>query len=97
MSNGERTEVGGEIHAEIAVLIKTGMHADSPENKFVIAGLDSKGNELLGRWLYPCHACAMAIKFAGYKGIYIKDEQGEPQYYSINQIIIDREQEWEPA
>jgi len=95
-ANGERVEVGGEIHSEVAALIKW---SDTQiGDYFLLAGVSAHDDRVMyGRETYPCHSCAMAIKFAGYKYVYLLDAPDTWAPYSINQIIIEREQEWEPV
>lgn len=93
-TNGQRTEVGGEIHSEVAALIKHGFHKQG--NYFVLVGLDNRGKPLYGKNAYPCHACAMAIKYAGFKNIYLEDGPGEIRSYSIARILEERMEEWQP-
>lgn len=94
LANGERVEVGAEVHAETALLIdykKSIRHTDY----FVLVGF-ANGLELLGPAVYPCHTCALNIKYFGFKYIYIKDIEGIISPVSIAEIIEYREQEWLP-
>jgi len=94
LNNGERTEVGAEIHAETAALIKHGPR--NGRDGFVIcAGVDAHNQPLYGKIVYPCHACAMAIKFAGFRQIYTLAGPDSIMVTSINQVLIDREAEWD--
>ena len=95
LTNGERTEVGAEIHAETAALIRHGPKK-LDASYFILVGF-ANGNPIYGRESYPCHSCAMAIKYAGYLYVYLLDSEKNIRPYSINQILIDREQEWMPA
>lgn len=92
--NGTRTEMGGEIHAETAALILTGIKKHNAY--FILAGIDSKGKPLYGKDAYPCHACAMALKFAGYKYIHLLGGPDDIRAYSIAKILEDRMEEWQP-
>jgi dCMP deaminase len=96
ISHGQRVEVGGEIHAETAALIKSGIRPASNVH-FVLVGFTTGGKQLFGRDVWPCHSCAMALKFAGYKHIYIKDLNGDIYPESVAYIIEERELEWERA
>lgn len=101
IESGRNVEVGAEIHAEIATLI-TWIASDFSDSsrlwnsKFILVGFD-KGKELLGKTCYPCHACALAIKFAGFRYVYMFNEDRAITPYSISRIIAERELEWEPA
>jgi deoxycytidylate deaminase len=90
--NGERTEVGAEVHAEITALINAGPKDE--DSYFILVGYDKHGNELFGKSVYPCHACALALKFAGYKNIYIRTEPDEIHPVSVARILEEREEEW---
>lgn len=90
-TNGERVEMGAEIHAETAALIA----AKNKGDLFVLVG-QTANSPLYGENVYPCHACALAIKFAGYKHIHIKTAKDVIQAVSIDAIIEHRELEWEP-
>jgi deoxycytidylate deaminase len=89
--NGERVEVGAEIHAETAALIA----APKKGEVFILVGQTASG-PLYGPSVYPCHGCALAIKFGGYKYIYIKTDKDTIQAVSIAKIIEYREEEWQP-
>jgi deoxycytidylate deaminase len=95
LMNGERTEVGAEVHAEIAALIRAGEYEDGAY--FILVGFDNRGKELYGKNVYPCHACALAIKFAGYDHVYIRTSATEIRAVSTSKILQDRETEWEPV
>jgi dCMP deaminase len=88
--NGERVEMGAEIHAETAALIA----ARNKGDVFILTGRSQSG-PLYGPNVYPCHGCALAIRFAGYKHIHIKTDKDTIQAVSIAEIIEYREQEWE--
>lgn len=90
--NGERIEMGAEVHAETAALIS----APTKGEVFILAGQTSQGTPLYGKDVYPCHGCALAIKFAGYKHIYIRSDKSTITAVSIADIIEERESEWEP-
>jgi deoxycytidylate deaminase len=94
VQNGERTEVGGEIHAETAALIKHGLVKDK-DTIIIVAGVDAYNNPIYGRITYPCHACAMAIKFVGIRYVYLLDSEDSILSVSINQILLEREAEWD--
>lgn len=94
--HGQRVEVGGEIHAEQSALIQWKGYDDGNSYVCVIVGIQN-GKELYGRSCYPCHVCALMLKYAGFRHIYIKDDyvRGEIVITSINQVIDYRELEWE--
>lgn len=91
--HGQRTEVGAEIHSETAALIASRIPAK--ESHFVLVGFEN-GHELRGSAAYPCHACIMAIKFAGYTHIYMRSIEGDIVPVSVAEILEYREREWEP-
>lgn len=90
--NGERVEVGAEIHAETAALIS----AQHKGEAFILVGFTGPTSPLYGENVYPCHTCALNIKFAGYKYIYIRADKDTIKAVSMAEIIEYREQEWEP-
>lgn len=92
LTNGERAEVGAEIHAETAALISGGPKLEN--SAFVLVGFLPDGKELLGKSVYPCHTCALNIKFAGFNHIYIRNENTDIVAVSIAEIIESREEEW---
>lgn len=91
--HGGSVEVGGEIHAETSLLIKASL-TDVTKSFFILVGYE-KDIELYGTVVYPCHSCAMAIKFAGYKHIYIRNKNKQIIPVSIAEIIEYRIGEWE--
>lgn len=88
----ERVEVGAEIHAETAALILGGRKR--PGDYFILVGLTSTGKHLTAPAVYPCHTCALNIKFAGYKNVFVKNTDGVLSPVSIARIIEYREQEY---
>lgn len=93
--NGERVEVGAEVHAETAAIIAFG-GTGSDTAVMVLAGF-SGNRELLSEDAYPCHTCALNIKFAGIKWVYIKDRTKNITPVLTSEIIKYREAEWEPV
>jgi deoxycytidylate deaminase len=91
--HGQRVEVGAEIHAEQSALIQWKGYDTGPYS-FVLAGWQG-GKELLGTDVYPCHVCALMIKHAGFRHVYIKDTSKEIVPVSINIVIAYRELEWD--
>lgn len=92
--NGERVEIGAEVHAETAALISFLKH--KPEAVvLVIAGFAGE-RELLGEDVYPCHTCALNLKYAGIKWVYLKGINQEISPVLLSEIIEYREAEWEP-
>lgn len=88
--NGQNVEYGSEVHAETAALIAS-------RNKgavFILVGFQ-KGEPLYGEAVFPCHSCALAIRFAGYKFIYVRGDKHTIKAVSIAEIIEHREVEWE--
>ncbi len=90
--NGQRVEVGAEVHAETAALIS----AKNRGAAFILVGETGSGSPLYGENVYPCHTCILNIKFAGYKHIYIRKDKDTVVAVSVAEIIEYREQEWEP-
>lgn len=91
--HGQRTEVGAEIHSEIACLLKAG-GLRTEGTQFVMVGF-SNDKELFGTTVYPCHNCAVALRYAGFTHIYIHHDPDNIIPVSVADIIAFREQEWE--
>jgi deoxycytidylate deaminase len=90
--HGGSVEIGGEIHAETSLLIET---SHKGEGYFILVGFEN-GHQLTNSNVYPCHSCAMALKFAGYNHIYIRDKNMTIIPVSVSDIIEYRMGEWEP-
>lgn len=95
VDNGERVEVGAEIHAETAAIILSG-GLKKKNSHFILVGFYHGKEELYGSNVYPCHTCALNIKFAGYSTIFIKESEDNIIPININKIIEYREEAWEP-
>jgi deoxycytidylate deaminase len=91
--NGERVEVGAEIHAETAALIDWG--ALEGESAYILLVGFSGVQELLGTAVYPCHTCAINIKYAGFNWIYLRDYRRQIVSVSVSEIMEYREAEWD--
>jgi deoxycytidylate deaminase len=91
-SHGQNMERGAEIHAEQAALIKAGIH--HLHSYFIVVGI-AHGKELLGVNSWPCHACAIMLKWAGYQYIWYKNAAGIIDSVSIIDVIKYREAETE--
>lgn len=94
LRNGERVEVGAEVHAETAALIAYGRE-DVADSVLVLAGFSGE-RELLSPEVWPCHTCAMNLKFAGIRFAYMKNEQDILMPVAISEVLRYRESEWEP-
>lgn len=93
LRNGERVEVGAEIHAETAAVIAHGPKV-WPDTYVLLVGF-SGPRELLGTEVYPCHTCAINLKFAGFDWIYVRDYRKQIVPVSISEIMEFREAEWD--
>lgn len=93
--HGERVELGAEIHAETAALIKYGSRRPDDNPVILLVGYITNGKQLKGKDVMPCHVCAINIKFAGFKFIYVRDDDDTIIPVSIAEIIERRELEWE--
>lgn len=67
--HGERVELGGEIHAEQAALVDW---IKNPLQIYhiLVTGWNHDGKLLDGIENYPCHVCAMMIKYAGFPTVW---------------------------
>lgn len=90
--NGERTEVGAEVHAETACIIDAARFIGEKQ-VFMLVGF-AGAQELLSEAVYPCYSCARNIKYAGFNYIYIRNRTKEIVPVSIHEIIQYREKEW---
>jgi deoxycytidylate deaminase len=71
--HGERTDVGAEVHAEQAALIRWNKPVDKHTAVLIQAFYRDQTIPGEGIFLYPCHACAMMLKFAGFKNIWLTE------------------------
>jgi deoxycytidylate deaminase len=93
--HGQAADVGAEIHAEQAALIKW-QHEVDKNTKILIQGYFSIDNSLMvDKSLFPCHVCALMIKYAGFKNINITDQLDRLYSVTIEDVIAHREGEWE--
>ena len=93
-TNGENVEYGAEVHAETAALIAHDLTKDT-DRVMVLVGYKGE-RELLGSDVWPCRVCALNIKYAGFRYIYVKNYSNVIIPASIDEIIAYREEEWEP-
>lgn len=93
--NGERVELGGEIHAEQMALINSGPFTSNLSVRAVLAGVNADGIPLTGAISFPCHVCALSIAFSGIRYVHMATEKGVIEAVSIWDIIEHREKEWE--
>ena len=92
--HGEAVDVGAEIHAEQAALVKWS-HPVDKNTKLLVQGYHGKSEELFyDKDLYPCHVCALMIKYAGFKFINVTNPSGDIYSVSIDEIIEYREKAW---
>lgn len=94
LQNGERVEVGAEVHAETAALIA--YNPPNPGKAVVILAGYAGERELLGVDVYPCHTCAVNLKYANINYVYLKNKDGYLGPVSMSEIIEYREAEWAP-
>lgn len=82
----ERVEVGAEIHAEQAALIHWNINDRKPY-QLLIVGSDHLGIMPKVEQHYPCHVCAMMLKYAGFDYIWTPKDKTELQAISISEVI----------
>lgn len=87
-------EIGAEVHAETAAIINAG-RSNCEDAVLVLAGYKG-ARELLWDDVWPCRVCALNIKYAGFKYIYVRNLKREITPISVAEIIEFREQDWEP-
>lgn len=91
--HGERTDVGAEVHAEQAALIRWSKPIDQ-YTEILIQGFYREQNiPGEGIFLYPCHACAMMLKFAGFRYINMT-ERDQIVSISVAEILEYWEDGW---
>jgi deoxycytidylate deaminase len=91
--HAERTDVGAEVHAEQAALIRWPKPADQYTEVLIQGFYRDQTIPGEGIFLYPCHACAMMLKFAGFKHIWMT-ERNELVAVSIAEIMGYWEEGW---
>lgn len=95
--HGQMVERVAEVHAETMAIINFRIPQVLPdEATFYLSGVDTRTEKsLVGKNVYPCHTCALNIKAAGFSRVMMKDENHTPSFVPIDQIIKEREAEWE--
>lgn len=93
--HASNVEIGGEVHAEQSALIKWSTGSIAPEfdpqwegyeKHILVAGFNHDDSPLAGQENFPCHVCAMMIKYAGFDHVWLAD--GSAAYpWSLNQIL----------
>jgi deoxycytidylate deaminase len=92
--HGQAVDFGAEIHAEQAALIKWN-HPVDKNTKLLIQAYHGNSDELFyDKDLYPCHVCALMIKYAGFKFINITTFPDGLYSVSIDDVIEYREKAW---
>lgn len=89
--HGGGIEVGAEIHAEAIALLDNyeDFHYDTV---MYLAGYDKKGELLTGIDSWPCHYCAMLIKYKGIRYMVIRAASfGDLMLVSIDTILHEQE------
>lgn len=71
--HAERSDVGAEVHAEQAALIRWNKPVHMHTEILIQAFYRDQTIPGEGVFLYPCHACAMMLKFAGFKYIWLTE------------------------
>ncbi len=84
-------EVGAEIHAEQAALIKW-EHDYQRLYHILLVGSDHLGILPKIEQHYPCHVCAMMLKYAGFDYIWLPKGKSDVIPVSISEIIEYHEQ-----
>jgi deoxycytidylate deaminase len=93
--HGQAVDVGAEVHAEQAALIKWNKPVDK-HTKLLIQGYKGSSTELFYEEnLYPCHVCALMIKYAGFRSVTVTNRLGDMYTVDIDEIISYREEAWE--
>lgn len=94
-SHSVNVEIGSEIHSEQAVLVDWHREQDIIY-QMLLVGVNRRGELLYDRDSYPCHVCALMIKYAGFAFIWIPQKsvfgKTEPVPVSISEVIEYHEQ-----
>jgi deoxycytidylate deaminase len=91
LKHGQRVDFGAEIHAEQAALIKWIYPVDKTTKMLIQAYNGKTDDRFYEENLYPCHVCALMIKYAGFKFVNITDRLDNLYSVSIDEIIEYRE------
>lgn len=91
--HAERTDVGAEVHAEQAALIRWSKPVTKYTEVLIQGFYRDQAIPGEGIFLYPCHACAMMLKFAGFKFVWMT-ERDEFVAVSIAEILEYWEDGW---
>lgn len=86
-------EVGAEVHAETAALIAHN-RLEGGTRIMVLVGFKGQ-RELLSEDVWPCHVCALNLKFAGIRYVYIRNIKRNIVPCSVSEIIDYREEDWQ--
>lgn len=95
LAHGQSVDYGAEIHCEQAALIKWN-HPIDKHTVMLIQGYRGDMDKLFcDEDLYPCHVCALMIKYAGFKSITITDKASVLYTIPIDEVIAYREEAYE--
>ena len=96
--HGQSTDMGAEIHAEQAASLIWGRFPGSPHAQILIQGFKrNSAIPMCDEDLYPCHACAMTLKFNGFRAICLTSKAGEIYAKPLSEILEYWEQQWGPV
>jgi deoxycytidylate deaminase len=87
VQHGERTDLGAEIHAEQAALIRWNHVVDKNTQVLIQGFYKTDMTPLFGEGLYPCHTCALMLKFAGFRSVVLSNDRGELYGVSLSDIL----------
>jgi deoxycytidylate deaminase len=87
VEHGGRTDVGAEIHAEQAALIRWNHVVDKNTQVLIQGFYKAEKTPSFDDALYPCHTCAMMLKFAGFRNVVISRANGELYGVSLSTIL----------
>lgn len=95
LKHGQAVDLGAEIHAEQAALIKWRYPIDK-HTKLLIQAYEGRTDDLFYEEnLFPCHVCALMVKYAGFRSVNITNKLGDLYPVDIDEIISYREIAWE--
>lgn len=91
IEHATRTDVGAEVHAEQAALIRWAKPIDKYTKVLIQGFYKAETTPREGVFLYPCHTCAGMLKFAGFKFIHL----GLDTAVSLSEVLEYWEEGWE--
>jgi len=87
VGHGARTDMGAEVHAEQAALIRWDKPIDKNTQVLVQGFYREEKIPLHTQDLYPCHTCAMMLKFAGFRNVFLSNVNDALYGIALSEIL----------